>query len=63
MRQHCLICGIVGTDTVDTTIVTSRAADACINEFPCVESSSVLAGIKTRSVPAGAAVFIRTMWL
>lgn len=57
MRQPCLICGLVGTDTVATTIAISRAANDCINEFPCVESSSLLAGINTRNVPAGAKVF------
>lgn len=55
--QLCLICGLVGTDTVATTIDISRAANDCINEFPCVESSSLLAGINTRNVPAGTKVF------
>lgn len=57
MGQLCLICGLVGTDTVATTIEISRAANGCISEFPPVESSSLLAGIKTRYVPAGAKVF------
>lgn len=38
-----------GKDTGDSTPTISRAANDCINECPCVESPSCLAGIKTRT--------------
>lgn len=54
-----------GKDTGDSTPTISRAANGCINECPCVESPSCLAGIKTRthSQLAGTTLIMGDAWL